>query len=151
MALSTGWVSATRHIHEPVSQQAFRRAVVFRLSTKPSGPFRGHRNLLLAGNPECCGRGLESFEDLRHSSKAGATSQRYIDCPLQYNMQADIRSAQVETVLSYDDRHFRHEARMSKVCFWRLVNDIRDNPVFSNQSHREHNPSHQQLLVPLFT
>jgi hypothetical protein len=39
---------------------------------------------------------------------------------------------------------------MSKACFWRLVDEIKDNPVFSNQSQRDQDPVHHQLLVTLF-
>lgn len=65
-------------------------------------------------------------------------------------MRAEARAARVEIVLSYDERRFRQEPRMSKICFWRLVEDIKDNPVFSNQRHRYQDPVHHQLLVTLF-
>lgn len=77
-------------------------------------------------------------------------SQRYIDRPLRYNMRAAIRAARIELILNYDDRHFRQEARMSKMCFWRLNDLLKDNPVFSNASYRYQDPTHHQLLVTLF-
>ncbi|KAJ9093559.1 hypothetical protein QFC21_006400, partial [Naganishia friedmannii] len=77
-------------------------------------------------------------------------SQRYLTRPPKYNLKAQLRAGRFESILSYDDRHFRMEARMSKVCFWRLVDHIKDNPVFSNQSHREQDPVQHQLLVTLF-
>ena len=77
-------------------------------------------------------------------------SQRYIDRPLKYNMKEHIRAARIEIIFGFDDRHFRIEARMSKVCFWRLVDLLKDNPVFSNQSYRDQDPVHHQLLITLF-
>lgn len=77
-------------------------------------------------------------------------SQRYPERPLNYNMKAEMRAARIETVLGYDDRHFGQEARMSRTCFWQLVDLIKHNPVFPNQSHYHQDPSHHQLLVTLF-
>lgn len=77
-------------------------------------------------------------------------NQRYICRPPAYNMKAEMRRSRIELLLSYDDRHFAIEARMSKVCFWRLVELVKDNPVFSNRSYREQDPVHHQLLVTLF-
>lgn len=81
---------------------------------------------------------------------ASLQTQRYVDRPPRYQMKDAIRAGRIEIVFGYDDRHFRIEARMSKVCFWKLVDIIKDNPVFSNQSNREQDPVHHQLLVTLF-
>lgn len=39
---------------------------------------------------------------------------------------------------------------MSKACFWRLVEIIRDDEVFHNKSYRDQDPVAHQLLVTLF-
>lgn len=77
-------------------------------------------------------------------------NRRYIHRSPRYNMKAEVRRSRIELILSYDDRHFAIEARMSKVCFWRLVDLLKDNPVFSNNSRREQDPIHHQLIVTLF-
>lgn len=77
-------------------------------------------------------------------------NQRYIERPIHYSMKAEARAARIEFVLNYDDRHFAQEARMSKTCFWRVVDELKDNPVFSNESHRNEDTPHHQLLITLF-
>ena len=77
-------------------------------------------------------------------------SQRYLCRPPRYDMKAQVRLARIELLLAYDDRHFAIEARMSKVCFWRLVDIIKDNSVFINSSTRDQDPVHHQLLIALF-
>lgn len=83
-------------------------------------------------------------------SRAAIEAKRYVERPLHYLMRAEARAVRVETVLSYDERHFGQEARMSKSCFWKLAEVIQDNPVFSNQFQRDQDPVHHQLLVTLF-
>lgn len=83
-------------------------------------------------------------------SRAVIEGQRYVERPLRYLMRAEARAVRVEIVLSWDERHFGLEARMSKNCFWKLVERIKDNEVFTNQSQRDQDPVHHQLLVTLF-
>jgi len=76
--------------------------------------------------------------------------ERFLARPPIYNMRFDARVIRIEGVLAYDDRHFRQEARMSKACFWRLVELLQDDEVFHNRSTREQDPVSHQLLVTLF-
>lgn len=75
---------------------------------------------------------------------------RFLARPHIYNMRFEARVVRIEGVLAYDDRHFRQEARMSKACFWRLVELLQDDEVFHNRSTRDQDPVCHQLLITLF-
>lgn len=101
---------------------------------------------------------LDVLEDGKHSEivelylvlLADAHSKRFLERPTDYNMRHEVRIRRIEGIMGYDDRHFRVEARMSKACFWRLVELIQEDEVFRNNSYKDQDPVEHQLLVCLF-
>jgi hypothetical protein len=101
---------------------------------------------------------LDLFEDGEHEEMfdlnmimySQVSMSRFLSRPTVYNMRREMRAVRIEGVLGYDDRHFRQEARMSKACFDKVVDLIKNDPVFHNNSTKEQDPVEYQLLVTLF-